>query len=408
VVDTVSAESAEALVARLERELGAQYPDAQVVVSAFGQGPPTDAPIGFRLVGPDLELLTELGHAVRLAMHGVPAVISSRASLEAGAPKLWFDADEPAVVRTGLTLSDTARQLYSALEGVAAGTVFEDLTELPVHVRSHAPVRGSLEAIASLDLVTPVGRVPALSLGDFALRPEFAQITRRDGERINRIDGFVTSAALPLDAARAVRERFSANGLTLPPGYRLEVAGDSEGQAEAVAALTTYLPLIALLMAATVVMTFRSVTLAAVVGAVALMSVGFGMAALAVSGYPLGFNPLIGTAGLVGVAINGSIVVLANLGGDAGARAGDIDAIVRTVLGSGRHIVATTLTTVGGFGPLVVFVGGAFWPPLAIVIAGGVACSLVFSLIFTPCAFRLTVRRRAADDETRALSGLPT
>ena len=45
----------------------------------------------------------------------------------------------------------------------------------------------------------------------------------------------------------------------------------------------------------------RSVRLAALVGAVAALSVGLGMGSLWAAGFPIGFNPLIGTAGLVGV-----------------------------------------------------------------------------------------------------------
>jgi len=397
VVDCVDAATAEALVARIRAPLAERFPDAQIVVGAFGQGPPTDAPVGFRVVGPDLDVLVELGQAVRRVMRAVPGVTETRASLESGEPKLWFEADETAAAQTGLSLTGIAERLYVALEGVEAGSVFEDVEELPVRVRASEATRSSLTSIAGLTLVSApgAGAVPAAALGEFDLRPEYAQITRRDGERVNRIDGFIDASVLPIDVTRAVTARLEEAGFAPPPGYRLEAAGDSEGQSEAVGSLTTYLPLIGLLMVATVVLTFRSLALAGIVGAVAIASVGFGMAALAVSRYPIGFNPLIGTAGLVGVAINGTIVVLANLRADAAARRGEIPAIVASVRSTGRHIVSTTLTTVGGFGPLFVFVGGDFWPPLAVVIAGGVACSVVLSLVFTPCAFVLVTARGA-------------
>jgi multidrug efflux pump subunit AcrB len=47
------------------------------------------------------------------------------------------------------------------------------------------------------------------------------------------------------------------------------------------------------------------------------------------------------------------------------------------------------LTTVAGFMPLLLFSGGDFWPPLAIVIAGGVGLSGLLSLVLTPAAYRL-------------------
>ena len=69
--------------------------------------------------------------------------------------------------------------------------------------------------------------------------------------------------------------------------------------------------------------------------------------------------------------------------------------IVRETIGATRHIVSTTLTTVGGFIPLLLFTGGDFWPPLAIVIAGGVGFSVTLSLLFTPAVYRWLHEERA-------------
>jgi multidrug efflux pump subunit AcrB len=66
------------------------------------------------------------------------------------------------------------------------------------------------------------------------------------------------------------------------------------------------------------------------------------------------------------------------------------------VAGSGRHIVSTTITTFGGFLPLIVG-GGGFWPPFAMAVAGGVLLSATLAFWFTPPMFRLAgYRSRAA------------
>ena len=44
---------------------------------------------------------------------------------------------------------------------------------------------------------------------------------------------------------------------------------------------------------------------------------------------------------------------------------------VEVVAGSARHIISTTVTTFGGFLPLILG-GGGFWPPFAMSVAGGV------------------------------------
>jgi len=44
------------------------------------------------------------------------------------------------------------------------------------------------------------------------------------------------------------------------------------------------------------------------------------------------------------------------------------------------------LTTVGGFLPLLLLVGGAFWLRLAIVLAVGVSGATLLALLFAPAA----------------------
>jgi multidrug efflux pump subunit AcrB len=153
-------------------------------------------------------------------------------------------------------------------------------------------------------------------------------------------------------------------------------------------------------MLATLVLAFRSFALAGLLLVVAGVSVGFGLLATWLAGFPLSFNTLLGIAGLIGVALNDSIVVLAAIRGDERARSGDLEAVLGCVRGAGRHVVSTTLTTIGGFLPLLVFTGGDFWPPLAIVLAGGVGGATLLAVLFTPGAYLWATgaraRRRAA------------
>jgi len=61
------------------------------------------------------------------------------------------------------------------------------------------------------------------------------------------------------------------------------------------------------------------------------------------------------------------------------------------VLDSSRHIVSTTITTFGGFLPLILE-GGKFWPPFAVAIAGGVLLSTIISFYLVPPFYLLTLK----------------
>lgn len=162
------------------------------------------------------------------------------------------------------------------------------------------------------------------------------------------------------------------------------MAGDADKQNEALGQLGTYAPVLLVMMITTLILSFQSLRFAASIGSVAILSVGLGMLSLWLSGLPIGFNPLLGCAGLIGVAINGSIVVIAAIKANPQALAGNTDAIVDETMGCSRHILSTTFTTVGGFIPLLLFTSGSFWPPLAVVLAGGVGFSVILSLVYTP------------------------
>ncbi len=396
VVETRTAAEVKRLLPIVQARIDAAVPGAQVVVRQFGQGPPVDADVEIEIVGPSIAVLQALGEAVRQRLVEQPEVLHSQATLERGEPKLWVDVREDEARLAGLTLRDVAGQLDGNLEGRTGGSVVEQLEELPVRIRLADARRRNRQALAATQLVAGGARewLPLTALGELTLRPEVGGITRCNGERCNRIQAYLSNDALPIEVAAAVGESLERSGFTLPAGYRLSVGGDSEEQATAVSSLLRYAPVLGVLMVATVVLSFRSAALAALLFGVAGLSVGVGLLATWVSGFPFSFNSILGTAGLIGVALNDSIVVLAAIREDARARAGDLDAVVDAVLGCGRHVISTTLTTIGGFLPLLLFVGGDFWPPLAIVLAGGVAGATLLATLFVPAGVVALARRR--------------
>ncbi len=393
MVKAESADVASRIVLKLQRELDNRFPEAQIIVAPFAQGPPVDAPVGFRISGPSLAILAEKGEELRRVMYETEGITHTRTSISSRA-KLKYAANQSDAERVGLSLDDIAFQMQGNLEGFTGGSVREDLEDLPVRIRYSDDVRGSLSDIASMPLLTNSEWVPADTLGDMRVEPESASITRRNGERVNVIHGWVAPGSLPIEISNDILANLDAAGFSLPPGYTLQLEGDSDAQQEAVGNLMTYLPILVMLMVTTLILSFGSASAAAIVGLVAFLSAGLGMLSLWLGGYNLGFNPLLGSAGLIGIAINGSIVVLAALRANADARAGDVDAVVSVTMHEARHVLATTATTIGGFLPLLVFAGGEFWPPLAVVIAGGVGFAVTLSLVMTPALFILLAQRR--------------
>lgn len=395
-----SEEATERLITGLQRDLRDSFPQAQFLAIPFEQGPPRPAPIELKVIGPDLAVLDRIGDDIRRVLYQVPGVSYTEASLQRGEPVARLDADEAAASRAGLRLTDLAGRLRADVDGIVGGSVLEGVEELPVRVMAPADRRGSLGLLAATPLpssaegeAAPVG---IGALGPIELVPETALITRIDGERANSIFAFLDPFVLPAPALARFQALYAEQGEALPAGYRIAIGGDAENQGDAMGDLmSTALPLFTLMIAA-VVLAFNSFRYAGVVFVVGFLSAGLAMFGVWMFGTPLGFNAIIGSLGLVGLSINGTIVVLTSLRANDKALAGDAEATRETVVDATRHILATTLTTIGGFAPLLIE-GDSFWLPFAAAVAGGVAGSAVLALVFAPAAFVLLARfdRRA-------------
>ncbi len=408
LITTESPDATAELLTPLQHRLSDAFPEARVLVRGLVQGPPVNAPVEFRLVGQDLETLRRLGDRAREVLLTLDAVTIVRTDLEGGAPKVTVDVDEPAARLAGLDLGTVARQLETALVGATGGSLIEAGEELPVRVRYGDDVRGDVSRIATLRILPAdapaqaaggaLPGVPLSAIADVRLEPSESAITRRNGERVNTVQAFLKPGILPEEALADARAALDAAGFVVPAGYRVEVGGDSDARSQVVGNLLASLGLIVTLSIATVVLTFNSFRLSAVTFVVAVLSAGLSILALAVFGYPFGITAVIGVIGSIGVSINAAIIILTGLQQDPGAAAGDPEAMAEVVVGSSRHITSTTLTTAGGFLPLMLD-GGGFWPPFAMAIAGGVLLSTVVSFFFVPQVYALVRARRGPEED---------
>ncbi len=388
LIELVEGADSRALTDALQVAADAQLPGVQCIVSQLEQGPVYDAPIEILVVGPDLALLQACCSQLRALLAAHPDIAHTRTGLLGGRPRLELVPDSAELLRLGLNEAGLAQQLMDKLEGVAASTLNDGDRELPVRVRVSSAERGNLGQITSLDLVPGSGRgtVPLSSLGEFSLEPSWARITRKNGERVGAVHGFPRAGVLPAGILAEVLEQVEASGFQLPPGYRLELAGEAEERNRAISDLLAFGGPLMVLLLATLVLSFNSFRMAGIITAVALFSVGLALASLRIFGYPFGFTAIVGTMGLVGIAVNDSIVVLAALRADSQARAGDPASMRAVIVRSTRHVLSTSVTTVAGFIPLWLD-GGGFWPPLAVAIAGGVSGATLLALYFVPCAY---------------------
>jgi len=403
------ADAVDRSIASLQAELDSQFPGVRSLVRKLEQGPPYNAPIEVRVFGPDLQTLHELGNEVRRILSGVPNVLHAKTSLASGRPKLLVEANEEAAKTLGIDLRSLADQLRAAISGSNAGSILEQTEDVPVRIRTGETTRSTLAGLRRIEIVPPVptragdsgfAGVPLTALAEIAVAPSTNAITRRNGERVNTVQGYIALNVLPETVFAELRSRLEAANFALPAGYHIDFGGESEERNEAVGKLMAQAGILGVLMVIAIVLTFNSFRLAAITFASAIQAAGLGLLALWVFGYPLGFVVIVGLMGLIGLAINAAIVILSELKGSPAACAGENAAIVHGVMSTGRHIFSTTLTTFGGFVPLMLS-SSPFWPPFAAAIAGGALLTMIVSFYFAPAAFKLLIGGSAKNAPAR-------
>ncbi len=412
------------LIRRLQLELDNQFPEAQILVRQLEQGPPFDAPVEIRIFGSELEQLKQFGQDIRALSTRVPNVLHSRTALDNSRPIASVQIANRPAAWAGLDETQISEQLFASLQGLQAGTIIEGVEEIPVRVRMRGADHKSIDELGTVELFSPIAptlntvanaggklavgsspweakpialnsAVPVSAIADVSLKPQKATISRYNGRRVNEVQCFITAGTLPSVAlADLLHAIDQSNMREMPPGFEMEIGGEAAERDAAVGRLMQNVSVLAVGMVAALVLALSSFRLAALIGIVATLATGLGLGALWLFGYPFGFMAIVGTMGLIGIAINDSIVVISALGQSADVRAGQIEATIDTVVEVTRHVLATTATTVVGFAPLVLS-GGGFWPPLAVAIGTGVAGATLISLTLVPCLFRLMGRNSA-------------
>lgn len=408
MITAIDFKAANRLIPIIQRELDDRFPGTQILLRKLEQGPPFNAPVELRIFGPNLDTLKTIGDEVRRIMLATEDVIHTRATLQPGTPKVWVKTDEYAAALTGLNLVDIAQQMSQSLSGAVNGSVIEATESIPVRVRISNEARSELVDIANLNLLAGSSTgssemIPLTSLSELSIKPSRGAIPHRDGMRVNVIEAYLRADILPSIVLNRVQENMAKADFTLPTGYRIEIGGESAERDTAVGKLLASVGIILTLLITVVVLSFNSFRISAIIFLSAFQSIGLGMLSVYLFDHPFGFTVIIGLLGLMGLAINAAIVIIAELKADPLAVIGDQQAIVKGVKSCTRHITSTTITTVGGFLPLIL-AGGGFWPPFAIAIAGGTVLTTLLSFYFVPAAFSLFSCRREFELTKQAVS----
>jgi multidrug efflux pump subunit AcrB len=364
------------------------YPAARISLKQFQQGPPVDAPLAIRVVGPEIEGLRHIAAQVEQIIKATPGTrdVYNPSRLLRTDLDLGIDTEKAGLL--GVSALEVNRTVRLAVAGLSAGQFrasngdeYDITLRLPMHDRP------TIEALDAIEVGTNTGRqVPLREISN----PHFQTVTNSI-TRFNRERQITVSANTrpEFNTARVTAEVVKRLGeIGLPPGYRFVVAGDAEAQQESFGGLLPAILVAVFGILAVLVLEFGSFRSTAIVAGVIPLGLTGALLALLVTGYTLSFTSIIGMIALIGIEIKNSIL-LVDFTNQLRERGTPLDQAIQEA-GEVRFlpILLTSATAIGGLTPLAVQ-GSALYSPLAIVIIGGLITSTLLARLVTPVMYKL-------------------
>jgi multidrug efflux pump subunit AcrB len=384
-------ESAARVVPALQARFD-DYPAARITVTEFENGPPVEAPIVFKILGPELPVLDDLANRVEEVLRATPGTRDVRNPLAVAKTDVRVTLHRDRLALLGLDPATVDRTVRAAVAGLEVSR-YRPAGEDDVDVVLRFPFEGttpSLDHLERVTLVTPTGAaVPLGQVAELELADGTSRVDHYDTERVVTVTAHARVDASVLDVTRAVRQELEA--LEWPAGYRWLAGGTFEEQQEGFAGMLRALLVAVLGILAVLVLQFRSFLQPLVIFAAVPLSFLGAVGALLLTGHTFSFTAFIGITSLVGIVINNSIILvdLANRRREAG------DGLDEALLVAGatrfQPIVLTTLTTVSGLLPLALS-GSSMWSPLGWTIIGGLFSSMALTLVVVPTLYRVAER----------------
>ena len=294
----------------------------------------------------------------------------------------------------GIPMNQFADFISVALSGEVVSQVYEDGFPVNMTLKFEPESRNSLDAISSLTIDSPKGRVPLSAVADITSASGPNSINRENVSRrivvSANVDGRDLRGAVN-DISKKINET-----VTLPEGYYVAYSGqfESEQSASRTLALVSLgaIVLIFLLLYGQ----YHSVSRALIILINMPLALIGGVLILCFTSGEVNIPAIIGFISLMGIATRNGMLLMSRY---ETLRAGGEQLMERIVHGSADRlnpILMTALSSALALIPLAVggnLPGNEIQSPLAIVILGGLLSSTLLNIFIIPVIYYLTNKK---------------
>jgi multidrug efflux pump subunit AcrB len=375
----------ERLHAKLNRILAEQFPSAVSAVSPLGLGPPVGWPLQYRVSGPDVEQIREIALKIGQILASDPHAKSVNFD--------WMEPDRQVRIRVdqdearllGLSSQAISNVLNTVLTGATVTQVRDDIYLVDVVARAIDEQRVSLSSLRTLQVPLPGGRtVPLSQFAIFENRQEYPLIWRRDRVPTLTVRADISGGTLPGTVVDALSPAIDKLRTTLPPSYGVAVGGTVEESQKSQASVIAVVPMMLFVMFSVLMIQLQSFSRLIMVVSVAPLGMIGVVAALLLSGRPMGFVTILGVLALLGMISKNAVILISQIDAERSQGKRPWEAAVDASSSRFRPIVLTAVSTVLGMIPIAPTV---FWGPMAVAIMGGLLVATVLTLVLLPTLY---------------------
>ena len=393
VVEAKSIAARDRLLVALQDFGRARFVGTDVFVHPLDLGPPVGRPVQYRLSGPDVP-------ALRARALDLARIMAGNSHLDVPT----FDWNEPGRVvkvdiaqdkarQLGLSSSDVAGILNGIVGGTSITQVRDSIYLVDVVGRAAANERDRIETLEGLQITTSTGKVvPLLSFATLRYGLEQPIVWRRDRLPTITVRAAMSDATQPATVVAALAPAIDAFAASLPTGYKVVTGGAVEESAKGQGPIAAVAPLMLLTMAFFIMVQLQSFQKLFLVVSVAPLGLIGVVAALLLSGKPMGFVAILGILALIGIIIRNSIILMVQIDDVLAEGKDRWTAVVEATQHRMRPILLTAAAASLGMIPIAPQI---FWGPMALAMIGGILAATVLTLLFLPALYVAWYRVKA-------------
>jgi len=375
----------ERLRPKLERLLAEEFPAAVASVSPLGLGPPVGWPLQYRVSGPDVEQVRGIALEVAQILASDPRTKGVNFDWMEPQRQLRIDVDQDEVRRLGLSSEAISSVLNTVISGAVVTQVRDDIYLVDVVVRAVDEQRVSLSSLRTLQVPLPGGRTVLLSqFASFGYHQENPLIWRRDRVPTLTVRADIGGEALPDAMVEALSPAIGKLRKALPASYDVAVGGTVEESRKSQASVLAVVPMMLFVMFTILMVQLQSFLRLLMVVSVAPLGMIGVVAALLLSGRPMGFVTILGVLALLGMISKNAVILIGQIDAERAEGKSPWEAALDASSSRFRPIMLTAVSTVLGMIPIAPTV---FWGPMAVAIMGGLLVATVLTLVLLPTLY---------------------